>query len=333
MLINIQAYWGDGQIYYPHIFTSKIIAGMLADNKVSLITLEHRCPISNGGIAFLEDLIKEWNWDASNFTLITPNTTVVTNCQIKFKFLTASRTVHDMPVKPKIKWTGKFDYGMFFGRFTSHRMHAIIKHKEFKYKHRGLTSMQQGPNEALFHKCNIEMMNFLRESPDTSINDIVKFNRYSDFDKLKDSIINNSHNDPVWDRVYPNIAIEIIAETSTQPGCYSIGEKLLRCVMYRRPFLLIGPAGMLKYLNDYWGLRTFNNWIPADYDQFSGATRVNRIFEILTTLIESGDINDIIKTCDDDIEHNYQTLLAFQASLTQDQKNINKNLTKFYKED
>jgi hypothetical protein len=77
---------------------------------------------------------------------------------------------------------------------------------------------------------------------------------------------------------------------------------------YKRPFLLIGSSGQLKYLNDI-GYKTFDGIIPEDYDHLSGMQRVDRVFEILRQLIESGSIYTLLDQCQSILDHNQKKVV------------------------
>jgi hypothetical protein len=121
-----------------------------------------------------------------------------------------------------------------------------------------------------------------------------------------------------WEQIYKQIPIEIVCETSESEDSSTTTEKMFRPVLYRRPFLLISGRGRLaeyrnphQYFGEHLTLRTFNHVISDAYDLDEGLPRVDHVFDILYDLINTGKIHTLLEQCQEDIEHNYQTAMAY----------------------
>lgn len=64
---------------------------------------------------------------------------------------------------------------------------------------------------------------------------------------------------------YKSLFVEIVCETYFTGRTFFITEKLLRCIINRRPFLVQGPRCYLKNLHAL-GFKTFDQWWNEDYD-------------------------------------------------------------------
>lgn len=326
MIIEIQDYWAEREIYKQAELCSKIIHGMQTDGEVILMTKEARCARTNGGYALLDALCEYWKWDKSKITLITTNVQENHNeyiikcsgCQIQKM---TEKTDIDM-----IPWNKEKVYGLFIGRATSLRIHAAHKHQTFKFKEYGLSSFHTD----LFNFMDKnELVDYFMESGQT-YQEMISLKPYSDIDVVKKVPIVNTVNDKIdWDSVYSKIGIEIVCETSASSTNATVTEKLERCIKYRRPFLTLCPPGYNKFLNNItwpggnYRIRTFDNYFVRGYDDLYGKARVDAVFQILEDLIESGKIYNILEDCKEDIEHNYnmnQAALEFhkQADPSQD---------------
>lgn len=306
MIIELQLYWGDREIYYIPELCSKIIKSMTTDGEVTLMTKEHRCSYTNGGFALLDSLCDFWKWDKSKITLITCNPLEKHPCyNIVFSYYRHGNNVRPMNV-PFEPWTKEKVYGMFIGRPNAPRIRAVHNHDKFKFKHLGLTSFQGDLFECMDMP---ELIDYFMESNQT-YQEMISIKPYSDIDQIRQPPITLDTKFD-WGNIYKQIGIEIVCETSTAPNCFAVTEKLERCIVYRRPFLTIAPKGFNRHinsLNSLYSLKTFENYFNHGYDDLNGIQRVDKVFQILENLIETGKIYNILEDCKDDIEHNFQNM-------------------------
>lgn len=308
MIIEVQDYWGEREIYKSAELCSKIIHGMQTDGEVILMTKECRCARTNGGFALLDALCDYWKWDKSKITLITTN---VQESHDEYNIKCSSCQVQKLLEENEIDtvpWNREKVYGLFIGRATSLRIHAAHKHKNFKFKEHGLTSFHTD----LFNFMDKnELVDYFMESGQT-YQEMISLKPYSDIDTIQTyPVINSVLGQLDWGSVYSKIGIEIVCETSTSIRDATMTEKIERCIKYRRPFLTLCPPGYNKFINNVnWhgrkvNMRTFDKYFNRGYDDLYGKARVDAVFQILEDLIETGKIYNILEDCKEDIEHNY----------------------------
>jgi hypothetical protein len=164
---------------------------------------------------------------------------------------------------------------------------------------------------------------------------------YSDIGEVDEQIISKHNMQANWTEVYKQIAIELVFETSTADDVCSFSEKIIRPMLYGRPFMLVASKYAISRLSDpeliaghfaklapqwdckyydefaknYPGIKFFENVFGTDYHNDSGIHRVNHIFDILHTLIRTDKINQIHDKCRQDIENNYKCVSLLQTLL------------------
>lgn len=310
--IDISAHIGYYYIVDPIELCHKIITGMTEMNSVYLYTYECRSIYTHGLIDLLDRLCALHHWNKSDIYICT-GTTIDTHPEYPVSHLLIRNltTIDPSLITPQ-EWNRKYKYGMFIGRASATRMYASMKHHRFAHNASGLTSFNHNIRNVLDNNDAITYLGYSGQTVDEMYDTI---SSYSDID---DQFLNTSTgvsypqnivNENVWDNVYANIPIEIICETLTDEGDFQMSEKLIRPILYKRPFLLISAPGSFAFLNNLIGIRFFEGVIPTYYDEFSHQYRVDQVFNILNDLIESGDINYIIENCKEDIDHNYNMLV------------------------
>jgi uncharacterized protein YerC len=309
MKIDLQKHWGDRELYCIGELCAKIIQSMQQDGSVYLWTHEGKNPANNGFYVLLDELCNFWGWDKSAITLDTTNIATAHDeyniVHTKFSIATAALD----RIETTIEWTGEKYYGMFIGRANASRIRAIHNHYNFKHKEFGLTSF----HDDLFNFMNKpELVDYFFHSGQT-YQEMLAIKPYSDIDIVLKPPIIFGKSTVNWGEVYKKIAIEVVCETSTLPGCIDMSEKTYRPMLHKKPFLLIGSPGQLEYLT-LKGFKTFSSIFPEDYDQLSGIQRVDRIFEILKQLIETNSIDTLIEKCHNILEHNW-TLLTSEIEM------------------
>jgi hypothetical protein len=77
----------------------------------------------------------------------------------------------------------------------------------------------------------------------------------------------SSHNSATYDADhYTSCAIDVVLETIFDESRIYLTEKTLRPLACAQPFILVAPAGSLRYLQNY-GFETFDTLIDESYDQ------------------------------------------------------------------
>jgi hypothetical protein len=332
-MIDLQIYWGETEIFYKAALASKIIKCMQQQGKVVLTSAESRSATQSGLYAFLDELCNSWGWNPKDITIISANL-LERHSEYNIKTIAHTNWFKDNLKIPEkfVPWDGSKTYGMFLGRATAERMHAAVLHQTFEYKNQGLTSFQHNLHE---HIDVPELVKYLCES-DGRYSELLKIIPYSDIDSVSsfDVLAQKSYDD--WTAIYQQLALELVFETSTAPDNITFSEKIMKPILYRRPFMLIAGAGAIKTIKSvddflgscvhdprqlsdktlldqmakcYTGFKFFENAFGIEYDNDRGIDRVNHVFDILHTLIRTKKIEKLHERCQKDVEHNYDLIL------------------------
>lgn len=329
MVIDLQRYWGERQIYFTGELASKIIYAMQTHRCVVLRSKEVRNAETSGLFRFLDQLCEFWQWDKHSVTLETANVfTKHDHYDVRIVYTNEPFYWINPTESAPVPWDGSKLYGMFIGRANVTRLRAIQLHRHFDYCSQGLTSF----NHDLRAQVDSDVMAEFLMSTDTKASELLNIRPYSDIGTAQKPPITIQFGDGDWKNVYRQIPIEIVCATGEDENTGSLDEKIIRPILHRRPFLYIGSANVINdffknfrdvvrereifYPNgtrlDYQkidNLRFFENAIPLDYDKDHGVTRVEHVFDILRELIRSKRIYTLLDDCAKDIEWNYQVIM------------------------
>jgi len=90
---------------------------------------------------------------------------------------------------------------------------------------------------------------------------------------------------------YSNYNIELVVETTTK--AHYVTEKTIKPISARMPFLCVSSPSYLGYLHKL-GFKTFSDVFDESYDEIvDDQLRMQAIVDILSSLIESGDIYNL----------------------------------------
>lgn len=318
--IDISRYLDTTCLHFVGHLSASIIEAMNSYKKINLVTFEGFSCKRNGLYDLLDDLCLYYNWDKKNITITTTNF-IESHDKYCIEYLPPesfnSISQYATIKNNNIPWDRSKYYGMFIGRANVTRVSAIYNHNNFKYKHLGLVSF----NEDLESYSNNKLMlDYLKET-DHCWSEIKKIKQFSDIGDVCTPPITFPHNFLNFENVYKKIALEIVCETSEDSLEFSITEKLIRPMMYKRPFLLIASSNFIKnaknkkIYKDKLGLSEpfdfYENLIPNYSCCYDGASRSSFVFDRLGELIENNIFDNILEKCQDQLEHNYKLACNF----------------------
>jgi hypothetical protein len=321
MNIDIQRYWGETEIYFVGELCSKIIKSMQHDGTVTLFSKEIRSARVSGLYALLDQMAAYHKWDKSKIILRSANY-LETHDQytIEFMFEELWEYLSFAPehVRSGIehrKWNHEKTYGMFLGRANVTRIHGVHKHKNFKFRDQGLVSWHHNMKEHVDRSVLIEYL----MTTNQTYNEMTSIPPFSDIGTLLTPPITDSLSGGVdWSAVYEKIGIELVFETSETAESVAVSEKLLRPMLFKKPFMLISGQHAIKnfktviipklihQLDPAADVCFFENVISNEYDADGGIHRVDHVFDILGNMILTNKIHTIIEDCQEGIETNYQ---------------------------
>ena len=110
---------------------------------------------------------------------------------------------------------------------------------------------------------------------------------------------------------YNNIFIDIVVEPNITGNCFLVTEKLWRCILARRPFIVVSNVGYLANLQRL-GFKTFNNFWDESYDNSGVQHRIKDVQSLLAVISE-WDIDRLHTTLEemqDTLDHNYNLFMT-----------------------
>ena len=110
-------------------------------------------------------------------------------------------------------------------------------------------------------------------------------------------------------RLYKSFMIDIISEPVCQGKSFYPTEKIARCILCRRPFIVMGSKNYLDYLHQM-GFYSFSEFWDETYDGFDGADRYRKILELIDKMATKSkqDLIDIYYASKFFLDHNFDLL-------------------------
>ena len=85
--------------------------------------------------------------------------------------------------------------------------------------------------------------------------------------------------------LFLNSCIHIVSETSFVNNELFVSEKVLKPILMYQPFIVIGPMGYLKYINEKYGFKTFSTFWDESYDEIEDyKDRLKSVLELIREL-------------------------------------------------
>jgi len=105
---------------------------------------------------------------------------------------------------------------------------------------------------------------------------------------------------------YKNIFVDIVCETVIDDNAFFITEKTWRCIIAKKPFILMSSLNSLQNLKNL-GFKTFNELWDEGYDEYSHRDRVIKILELIDQIVtwDSKEYMKKLHSITDILEHNY----------------------------
>lgn len=113
---------------------------------------------------------------------------------------------------------------------------------------------------------------------------------------------------------YKRIALDIVNESLFHHPYPYITEKTIRCIINKRMFVLLAPAGTLAYIKSL-GVRTFDDIIDESYDsEQDPALRLLKVAHLVKEFctIPIEDIKDYYRKNENKFEHNANVFYNIQ---------------------
>lgn len=113
---------------------------------------------------------------------------------------------------------------------------------------------------------------------------------------------------------YHDIFVDIVSEPNIMGQNFLVTEKLWRCIVARRPFIVLGTGSYLYNLRKL-GFRTFGQWWSEDYDGQIGQTRIGMMIKVMDEIAQwnKEKIADVLKEMQPILKHNYEGFMQLDT--------------------
>lgn len=293
--------------------------------------LEGPCCLANGLYLVLDNFCDHTGYLKNRITIKTANM-VEHHTEYKIKYIPEYwyevSNIQEWLINTNIQdnKTPNKHFGNFVGRSTWNRLWIstlLDKHysnKTLQTFHSSMSSnyvlKQQselvdclGLDELVSHKCNIlpDVVKFLEKCPITINND------FDSIQKIKSEIVSQNDFYPIQHPAnlnilyyYESIFVDIINETRTAGNCFFVSEKTWRCIVARRPFIIMGPQFFLTNLKKL-GFKTFSDYWSEEYDDFPEESRVREIEQLIHNIAtwDNQTLNEILIDMQHVLDYNF----------------------------
>lgn len=274
------------------------------NNHISIDTNEEGCCAYSIGLYKLLDLFE--------FKSVTINTNNILEHHKKYN-ITGSKffkffNIGNNSYKEYHAWNGNAVFGAFYNRPIWHRLGLAAE----LYEHKTLLNFRANPhnedNRALF-----ELQKLFEVSPESAKK---LLNLANNFPKQLESsdgytvgATTQQHTDQLC-QFYPNIFIDIVAETFVNGRTFFVTEKTVRPMLLKKPFIIMGSKNFMIYLRQM-GFKTFYEYWDEDYDGFEGKNRYLKILDIIDMLAKKtpNELEEMYKSMQNILDHNYNLLV------------------------
>lgn len=106
---------------------------------------------------------------------------------------------------------------------------------------------------------------------------------------------------------YKNLLIDIVSEPTCKGTAFYPTEKIVRNILCRRPFIVMGSKNYLIYLRQM-GFKTFYEYWDEDYDGFDGKEKYLRILKLIDQIAARTDMHSVYTQMTDILDHNFKLL-------------------------
>lgn len=220
-------------------------------------------------------------------------------------------------------WTGKYKFACWYNRPLWHRLGLAAELQE-NYESVSLINLRADPRDPdqqpLFEVQ--QLFEFAPQSMKTFAAAISKWPRQVEpIDTYVISVDNTTciHTDQLA-QYYPDLLIDVVAETWTQGNAFYPTEKTVRPMLLKKPFIAMGSQDYLAYLRQL-GFRTFADFWDETYDGYQGGERYSRILALIDQLSakSTNELETMYWDMQYTLEHNYNLLTtqSYEKKITQ----------------
>jgi hypothetical protein len=109
---------------------------------------------------------------------------------------------------------------------------------------------------------------------------------------------------------YKNILVDMVSEPTCKGTSFYPTEKIVRSMLCRRPFIVMGSKNYLIYLRQM-GFKTFNQHWDEDYDGHDGKEKYHQILKLIDVIASksTSELENMYNEMKPILDHNYNLLV------------------------
>lgn len=218
-------------------------------------------------------------------------------------------------------WSGKYKFACFYNRPLWHRL-ALAAELQEHYGSMSMVNLRadpKDPNQQQLFEVQ-QLFEFAPQCVETFAAAASKWPcQIESVDTYTVGNTTSGHTDQLA-QYYPNLLVDVVAETWTLGKAFYPTEKTVRPMLLKKPFIAFGAKDYLAYLRQM-GFRTFNDFWDEDYDGYEGAVRLIKIQELINSISQKSttELEKMYWDMQYTLDHNYN-LLASQTYNTKLEK-------------
>jgi hypothetical protein len=201
-------------------------------------------------------------------------------------------------------WTGEKLFGCFYGRPSAARL-GIASHLHNTYTAQSLVKIKFDSTTEDSRKL-FDVQRLYSWHPAALQN----------IHRLDELRTNEEYNKGHWrtnnplNYLYKDILIDIVAEPTSKGNTFYPTEKIVRPILFNRPFIVMGSKNYLIYLRQM-GFKTFYEYWDEDYDGHDGSEKYHRILKLIDqlALMSKQEVADMHRAMLGTLAHNRNILL------------------------
>jgi len=206
-------------------------------------------------------------------------------------------------------WNKNYTFGAFYNRPLWHRIGLAAELNEFTSS---LLNFRSDPRSE-DSRCQFELQKLFEFAPESAKKFLTAIKQFPQQLEKQDGYTvgatTQQHTDQLCE-FYPNILVDVVAETFTSGNTFFATEKTVRPMLMKKPFIIMGPKNFMIYLRQM-GFRTFYEYWNEDYDGYEGKEKYRRILDLIDDIAKkpADELNKMYASMQEILEHNYQLLM------------------------
>lgn len=296
----------DNFIWNQHELLQFLVANQ--GNDIVIDTNEEGCCATATGLYRALDL-----FSFNSVTLITNNILETHNKYIVtgnkfFKFFNGGNTDY----KKYHTWNRNNTFGAFYNRPLWHRIGLAAELNEFTS---ALLNFRSDPRSE-DNRCQFELQTLFEFAPESAKKFLTAIKQFPQQLEQQDGYTvgatTQQHTNQLCE-FYPNILVDVVAETFTSGNTFFVTEKTVRPMLLKKPFIVMGSKNFMIYLRQM-GFRTFYEFWDEDYDGYEGKEKYLQILKLINELSTKSidELSLMYEKMQPILEHNYNLIKTQQ---------------------